>query len=93
MADPSASVETLVEEQEGPTHKHAVDPVSYHLIAGTNSGIAVVLVGYPFDITKTRMQIDGSKAGFKYKGPLDCFKTTLRNEGLRGLYKGTARTT
>ena len=25
----------------------------------------------------------------EFKGPLDCFMTIFRNEGLRGLYKGT----
>ena len=25
----------------------------------------------------------------KYKGPVDCFTSILKNEGIRGLYKGT----
>lgn len=25
----------------------------------------------------------------EFKGPLDCFMTVFRNEGIRGLYKGT----
>lgn len=40
----------------------------------------------PVDVVKTNMQ--GIKAD-QFKGPLDCFTTTYRNEGIRGLYKGT----
>lgn len=54
-------------------------------VAGIAGGIAVVLVGHPFDTTKTRLQT--APHGF-YKNTLDCVKITVRNEGFRGFYAG-----
>lgn len=65
-----------------------MDPLLYQFIAGTNSGLGVVLVGHPFDTIKVRMQIDSKGATAKYTGPLDCLRKTLRNEGIGALYKG-----
>lgn len=55
------------------------------IIAGTIGGIAVVLVGHPFDTTKTRLQT--APPGF-YKNTLDCVQKTIQWEGLKGFYKG-----
>lgn len=44
-------------------------------------------VGHPFDTVKVRLQTT-DKAQFK--GPLDCVLQTVRNEGVRGLYKGAS---
>ena len=54
-------------------------------VAGVAGGVAVVVVGHPFDTTKTRLQT--SPRGF-YSGPLDCVRKTLSAEGLRGFYAG-----
>jgi solute carrier family 25 carnitine/acylcarnitine transporter 20/29 len=55
------------------------------IIAGTFGGIAVVLVGHPFDTTKTRLQT--APQGF-YSGTVDCVRKTFRWEGFRGFYTG-----
>ncbi|PIA16960.1 mitochondrial carrier [Coemansia reversa NRRL 1564] len=55
--------------------------------AGSLAGAAQVAVGHPLDTVKVRMQIE--KAGI-FKGPMDCFMKTIRNEGFLGLYKGMA---
>jgi len=55
------------------------------IIAGTGGGIAVVLVGHPFDTTKTRLQT--APAQF-YNGTIDCIKKTYRLEGMKGFYAG-----
>ena len=55
------------------------------MIAGVCGGISVVLVGHPFDTTKTRLQV--APKGY-YKGSLDCVRQTLRAEGLSGFYSG-----
>ncbi|EDV24504.1 uncharacterized protein TRIADDRAFT_25969 [Trichoplax adhaerens] len=62
-------------------------------ISGGIGGMAIVSSGHPLDTIKVRLQTQpklkpGEKP--KYSGTLDCFKTTIRNEGLRGLYKGMA---
>ena len=43
------------------------------------------LICLRFDTIKVRLQTT-NKAQFK--GPLDCVLQTVRNEGIRGLYKG-----
>jgi len=54
-------------------------------IAGFLAGVCSVFVNNPVDVIKTQMQ--GLEAQ-KYKGTIDCFMTILRNEGVRGFYKG-----
>ena len=55
------------------------------IFAGTLGGIAVVLVGHPFDTTKTRLQT--APRGF-YKNTIDCVRKTLQWEGMKGFYRG-----
>ena len=57
---------------------------SCHTLAGAASGVAVVLVGQPFDTVKVRQQV------FGYVSPLDALRECVRREGLAGLYKGTS---
>jgi len=44
--------------------------------------------GHPFDTVKVRLQASGQVGFRQYRGPLDCLIQTLRQEGVRGLYKG-----
>jgi len=53
--------------------------------SGGVGGVAAVLVGHPFDLTKTRMQT--APAG-TYTGAVDVVKKTLARDGLRGMYRG-----
>ncbi|XP_014240767.1 mitochondrial ornithine transporter 1 [Cimex lectularius] len=54
--------------------------------AGSLGGVALVYVGQPLDTIKVKLQTFNSL----YSGPWDCFKKTLRTEGIRrGLYAGT----
>lgn len=55
--------------------------------SGTVAGIAVCLVGHPFDTLKVRLQTQPVNNPV-YKGLLDCFLKTLKWEGIGGLYKG-----
>lgn len=43
------------------------------------------IVGHPFDTIKVRLQTTDST---RFSGPLQCVVQTVRNEGVRGLYKG-----
>ncbi|MCJ1296500.1 hypothetical protein MMC34_008066 [Xylographa carneopallida] len=77
-----ASIETLGQGQPArkPVHKN------YNgFVAGVFSGIAKLSVGHPFDTIKVRLQTTDRT---QFKGPLDCLLQTVRNEGVRGLYKG-----
>ncbi|KAM6933174.1 solute carrier family 25 member 15a isoform 2-T2 [Xenentodon cancila] len=53
--------------------------------AGAVGGTACVLSGQPFDTAKVKMQTFPTM----YRGFTHCFMSTLKQVGLRGLYKGT----
>lgn len=54
-------------------------------IAGGFGGVCAVLVGHPFDLTKTRIQ---TAAPGVYSGALDVVKKTLARDGIMGMYRG-----
>ncbi|CAK7198742.1 hypothetical protein SEUCBS139899_001406 [Sporothrix eucalyptigena] len=54
-------------------------------VAGVFSGVAKLSVGHPFDTIKVRMQTTSAD---RFSGPLSCLVQTVRNEGVRALYKG-----
>jgi solute carrier family 25 citrate transporter 1 len=55
-------------------------------MAGGTGGLVSVLLNNPIDVIKTQMQSLGGAE--RYKGTLDCAKIILRDEGVRGYYKG-----
>ncbi|EAQ90010.1 hypothetical protein CHGG_06629 [Chaetomium globosum CBS 148.51] len=66
-----------------------------HLTAGSISGVVTSTVTNPIWMVKTRLQLDknmaiesGGIAKRRYKNSLDCIRQVLRDEGIRGLYKG-----
>ncbi|GME26395.1 Mitochondrial carrier protein [Neofusicoccum parvum] len=76
-----------LETPAAPTQRSAAAaPSNYKgFVAGVFSGIAKLSVGHPFDTIKVRLQTTDAT---HFRGPLDCVLQTLRNEGVRGLYKG-----
>lgn len=65
--------------------RYALQTMLVDIFAGTMGGIAVVLVGHPFDTTKTRLQT--APNGF-YSCTIDCVKKTVQWEGVSGFYAG-----
>ncbi|XP_023681755.1 mitochondrial ornithine transporter 1-like [Paramormyrops kingsleyae] len=65
---------------------HPVVQAAIDLSAGALGGTACVMSGQPFDTAKVKMQTFPTM----YRGFLDCFISTYRVEGLRGLYRGTS---
>jgi solute carrier family 25, member 33/36 len=62
-----------------------------HLSAGAIAGITTSTVTNPIWMVKTRLQLDKSesKGGPRqYRNSWDCIRQILRDEGIRGLYKG-----
>ncbi|KAK3927856.1 Mitochondrial basic amino acids transporter [Frankliniella fusca] len=55
--------------------------------AGCVGGCAGVLVGHPFDTIKVRLQTQ-DPARPRYAGTLHCLRTMIKEESVRGLYKG-----
>ncbi|TFK04040.1 contactin-associated protein-like 2 [Platysternon megacephalum] len=61
------------------------------LLAGCTTGAMAVTCAQPTDVVKVRFQAhmrltDGTK---KYSGTVDAYKTIAKEEGVRGLWKGT----
>ncbi|KIJ68610.1 hypothetical protein HYDPIDRAFT_173291 [Hydnomerulius pinastri MD-312] len=54
-------------------------------VAGGFGGVSAVLVGHPFDLTKTRLQ---TAAPGQYKGAVDVVRKTLARDGVTGMYRG-----
>ncbi|KAK9471523.1 mitochondrial carrier domain-containing protein [Dipodascopsis tothii] len=54
------------------------------------AGIAGKFIEYPFDTVKVRLQSQPDDKPLRFKGPLDCIRQTLRNEGFKGFYRGIA---
>ena len=59
------------------------------MCAGGVSGMVCWAISYPFDVVKTRVQIDGM-SNRQYSGMVDCFVKMYRGEGMRAFFKGLA---
>ncbi|KAF9206174.1 hypothetical protein BGZ49_002879 [Haplosporangium sp. Z 27] len=60
------------------------------LAAGAIAGITGVLIVYPLDMVKTRLQNQKKDVlgKLQYRGGIDCFRQVIAKEGARGLYRG-----
>ncbi|MCJ1404338.1 hypothetical protein MMC11_007563 [Xylographa trunciseda] len=57
---------------------------------GSIAGIIGKTIEYPFDTVKVRLQSQSSSLPLRYAGPLDCFRQSLRADGLASLYRGVS---
>jgi ornithine carrier protein len=55
---------------------------------GSIAGMAGKCVEYPFDTVKVRLQSQPDNMPLRYTGPIDCFRQSLRRDGVLGLYRG-----
>ncbi|CAN9515714.1 unnamed protein product [Ophioblennius macclurei] len=60
--------------------------VGHIFTAGCFSGLAQVFVCAPIDLVKVRLQ--GQTTAERYRGPIHCVTVILKEEGLRGMYRG-----
>lgn len=65
--------------------------VMCRLLAGSTTGALAVTFAQPTDVVKVRFQadvrvIDGNR---RYNGTVDAYRTIAKEEGVRGLWKGT----
>jgi len=64
-------------------------PFQYQFLAGAVAGVSEILVMYPLDVAKTRMQLSSKSAGEDaYTGMVDVFRKIIKNEGASRLYRG-----
>eukprot|EP00744_Colponema_vietnamica_P016320 GILI01022894.1.p1 GENE.GILI01022894.1~~GILI01022894.1.p1 ORF type:complete len:319 (-),score=68.34 GILI01022894.1:215-1171(-) len=82
MSDNIRDELTVLEVENGSLHPSLKD-----FIAGTFAGMAITVVGHPFDTLKVRLQTQ-TTANAQFKGAVDCLLQTVKKEGIRGLYKG-----
>ena len=68
-----------------------------YLFMGAASKMVASIVTYPYQVVKARLQsqraraaeaLSGKEAEALYHGTVDCFRKIVREEGLRGLFKG-----
>ncbi|AQZ13098.1 RIM2 (YBR192W) [Zygosaccharomyces parabailii] len=59
-----------------------------HLMAAATAGWTTSTVTNPIWMIKTRLQLDKAGKRKQYKNSWDCIRSILRNEGIRGMYKG-----
>ncbi|KAI9722728.1 MAG: hypothetical protein M1812_001659 [Candelaria pacifica] len=55
---------------------------------GSAAGIVGKFIEYPFDTVKVRLQSQPDHLPLRYRGPLDCFQQSFRQDGFLGLYRG-----
>jgi len=58
------------------------------LFAGGFAGGLANTICYPFDFARTRLASDVKKGGGQFNGIADCIVTTVKKQGLTGLYTG-----
>ncbi|RMZ92445.1 hypothetical protein DV736_g315, partial [Chaetothyriales sp. CBS 134916] len=63
----------------------------YQLTAGAIAGVSEILLMYPLDVVKTRVQLQGKvpvPGQDYYTSMVDCFRKIITNEGPSRLYRG-----
>lgn len=59
-----------------------------HLLAGVSGGVASTLILHPLDLVKIRFAVsDGLSSRPQYNGLFHAFKSILKDEGVKGLYR------
>jgi len=58
------------------------------LVSGGLAGAIANTICYPFDFARTRLASDLGKGKAQFNGIMDCIMTTVRSQGITGLYTG-----
>jgi len=58
------------------------------LFSGGLAGAVANTIAYPFDFARTRLASDLKAGGGQFKGIWDCISTTVKRQGITGLYTG-----
>ncbi|CAG9786243.1 unnamed protein product [Diatraea saccharalis] len=67
------------------------DNALVHAVAAFSAGFVAAVLGMPADVMKTRLMnqpVGPDGRGKLYRGMIDCFQQSVRNEGIMSLYKG-----
>ncbi|KAI9470553.1 MAG: mitochondrial carrier domain-containing protein [Benjaminiella poitrasii] len=64
------------------------ETAAVHLISAATAGVITSTATNPIWVIKTRLQLEGASHIRKYGSSFECLSQILREEGIRGLYKG-----
>ncbi|XP_049869184.1 mitochondrial uncoupling protein 4-like [Pectinophora gossypiella] len=67
------------------------DNAIVHALAAFTAGFVAAVLGTPADVMKTRLMnqpVGEDGRGKMYRGMIDCFQQSVKNEGILSLYKG-----
>lgn len=89
LQDPT--IPTLPEPEHTARHppNEAVEQLK-DITFGSIAGLAGKVIEYPFDTVKVRLQSQRDHLPLQYKGPLDCFRQSIQQDGFRSLYRGVS---
>jgi solute carrier family 25 (adenine nucleotide translocator) protein 4/5/6/31 len=68
--------------------KDLLKSTAVNLTSGGLAGAIANTICYPFDFARTRLASDMKVGGGQFKGITDCIVTTVRQQGITGLYTG-----
>lgn len=69
--------------------QHEVNDKLIKFIAGGFSGMSALTITYPTDLLRKHYQMSGFNSDVpKYNGIFDGFRTIIKQEGIKGLYRG-----
>lgn len=57
---------------------------------GSIAGVVGKFIEYPFDTVKVRLQSQPDHLPLRYRGPLDCFRQSISQDGFLSLYRGVS---
>lgn len=78
----------LGKEMYAPLLNSGQEGTRTHIAAAATAGVTTSLLTNPIWLVKTRMQLQKGGNHTDYKNSYDCTKQVLKQEGIRGLYKG-----
>ncbi|KAK4128721.1 mitochondrial carrier [Parathielavia appendiculata] len=89
--DPASTLNPLSQAATAPMHlksRTAVTEAVEDILYGSIAGVVGKYIEYPFDTVKVRLQSQPDQLPLQYKGPVDCFRQSIRADGFLGLYRG-----
>lgn len=86
---PSSSSSNSSSSSSGQAQGQGHRGIWWTLFNGAMAGLAAQTVTYPGDTVRRRMQTNGAGGSARvYKNSIDCTVKMLKNEGLKGFFKG-----
>ena len=76
------------DEPSQQSQQQSVRTMASNALGSSAAGIISRCLTHPLDTIKARLQAPSSSSSSSYKGPWNVLTTTIRTEGISGLYRG-----